>query len=69
MPNVRTAFQRRHYQAVAAILAAQRTIAASTGDMFALTLVDIIIGQFAACFAADNPRFSESRFIEAAQGK
>ena len=69
MPNVRTAFQRRHYQAIAEILATALSDQQGNRDLFVTALVERITGQFADMFAADNPRFSRQRFVDAAQGR
>jgi hypothetical protein len=65
---VRTAFQRRHYQAVADLLKDVQS-ANPHEDIFIATLVLELVDRFADMFAADNPRFSRSRFVDAAHGK
>jgi hypothetical protein len=62
-----TAFQRRHYQAVAEILSNAGRDANRTGDLFAVSIVENIIERFEDMFKADNPRFSVSRFSDAAR--
>jgi len=59
----RSVFQRRHYQAVAAILA--RSLPAATSDLFTIGLLHALRDSFADMFAADNPRFSRIRFEDA----
>lgn len=66
-----TMFQRRHYQAVADVLADARAKANSETDLFALqfsrSLLDTLTVEFSNIFATDNPRFSKERFAEAAK--
>ncbi len=63
MAPVRTAFQRRHYQAVADVLATANVTAQS--NLFATGLIHELRDRFADMFQADNPRFVRSRFEDA----
>jgi hypothetical protein len=54
-------FQRRHYELIA------NTLRSSHAK--ANTAWDTIVSELADTFAADNHRFSRSRFLEAARGK
>ena len=56
----RSMFQRRHYAAVASILADANLQASS--DLFAIGLHHALRDSFADMFKADNDRFSRERF-------
>ena len=53
-------FQRRHYLAVAALLAEFLH-----ADLFSAPLTEDMAGRFADAFMRDNPRFHRARFLTA----
>ena len=61
---MRTKFQRRHYAAVAQVIARARA-RAQHNDCPAECVADLE-QEFVDLFRADNPKFSPSRFIAAA---
>ena len=65
MPRMsnRPAFQRRHYVAVAALLADARKAAGA--DLFAQTFVNDLAVAFTDLFRRDNGRFRPDRFDRA----
>ena len=58
-------FAKRHYEAVARLLAAHRPAVDDNEAMILSQKVDAIIEDFAAMFADDNPRFNRSTFFKA----
>ena len=62
--TARTKFQRRHYQAIAEVIARARA-RAQHNDSPAEVVADLE-QEFVDLFRADNGRFSASRFIAAA---
>lgn len=60
-------YSRRHYTALAKIIAELRTSALDRGDLFLLETMDMLRVRLSDTFAKDNPSFSVTRFQSACE--
>ena len=64
---MRSKFQRRHYEAIAEVLAEIRR--GIPLDLFLQTQYQATVDRFIHTFEQDNPRFREDQFRQATEGR